>query len=122
MELNGALSNPHKRLGWAKLEKALTRARAKKLDRDPSPEPPARAGATKQAVMRALELADHPLRLKEIHQACEDQLGRPISYDTVKDCVHKHARGPKAILARVNHGTYTRRDWPDPPGAPNHAT
>jgi hypothetical protein len=109
VELNGALSNPHKRLGWAKLEKAITGARAKKPERGPKAEPLARAGAIKQAVIRALELADHPLRLKEIHHACEDQLGRRVSYDTVKDCVHKHARGTMAILARVDHGIYAKR-------------
>ncbi len=72
--------------------------------------------------MRALELADHPLRLKEIHRACEEQLDRQVDYHTVKDCVHKHARGTGAILARVSHGIYTRRDWLDPPSCPNHPT
>lgn len=109
MELNGALSNPHKRLGWARIEKAIAGARTKQPRRGQKPEPTARAGATKRAVIRALELANHPLRLREIHHACEEQLDRPVSYATVKDCVHKHARGREAILVRVGHGSYMYR-------------
>jgi hypothetical protein len=68
---------------------------------------PARAGDIKSAVVQTI--GDAPLKLNEIHHRCEALLSRRISYATVKDCVHKHARGSKAIFERDSHGAYRQR-------------
>jgi hypothetical protein len=49
------------------------------------------------------------LTLRQIQARCELLLGRRVRYATVKDCVHKHARGSGAIFDRVAHGVYQRR-------------
>jgi hypothetical protein len=92
MELTGALSNPfqsHKDL----LMRLSKMRRAHPPTRITSAQQPfpARAGDIKRTVIRAV--ADTPLSLREIHSRCERLLGRPVSYATVEDCVHKHARG-----------------------------
>jgi hypothetical protein len=40
--------------------------------------------------MRALAQADRPLRAREIHQTAQELAGTPLSWNTVKDCLHKH--------------------------------
>jgi hypothetical protein len=67
---------------------------------------PRRAGDIKAAVIRTLELSADPVPIAQIHSACEEFLGRPIKYDTIKDCVHKHSRGSAAMFTRTSHGRY----------------
>lgn len=52
--------------------------------------PQARAGGIKAAVIQVLELSEKPLSLREVHARCEELVDREVSYNTVKDCVHKH--------------------------------
>ena len=68
-----------------------------------------RAGAIQEAVIRALATADRPLRAREIHAAAEEAAGIPLSWNTVKDCLHKHARRPDSPIERVSHGRYQHR-------------
>ena len=65
-----------------------------------------RAGAVQEAVIRVLAAADKPLRAREIHSAAEDLAGTPLSWNPVKDCLHKHARRPDSSVERVGHGSY----------------
>jgi len=65
-----------------------------------------RAGAVQQAVIRALAEADRPLRAREIHQAAQKLAGIPLSWNTVKDCLHTNARRPDSPIERVSHGRY----------------
>jgi hypothetical protein len=45
-------------------------------------------------VIRALAEADRPLRAREIHEAAQELAGTPLSWNTVKDCLHKSPRRP----------------------------
>lgn len=62
---------------------------------------PSRAGDIKAAVVQTLELSAVPMSLGDVHLACEELLGRQVSYTTVKDCVHKHSRGVFPQFKRV---------------------
>jgi hypothetical protein len=65
-----------------------------------------RAGAIQEAVIRALAHADRPLRAREVHGAAQKLAGTPLSWNTVKDCLHKNARRPDSPIERVSHGRY----------------
>ena len=68
-----------------------------------------RAGAVQEAVVQVLAEADRPLRAREIHQAAQKLAGTPLSWNTVKDCLHKNARRPGSPIERVGHGRYQHR-------------
>jgi hypothetical protein len=60
-------------------------------------------------VIRALAEADRPLRAREIHSAAHELAGTPLSWNTVKDCLHKNARRAASPIERVSHGRYRHR-------------
>ena len=62
-----------------------------------------RAGTVQAAVIRVLRDATGPLRAREIH-AAEELADEPLSWNTVKDCLHKKARQPGDPIERVGHG------------------
>lgn len=107
MEENGARLN-RDRLANAHL---LVRALATK----PGPESQLqsqirpRAGAVQEAVIQALAKADRPLQAREIHTAAEKRAGTPLSWNTVKDCLHKNALRSDSRIERVSHGRYRHR-------------
>ena len=68
-----------------------------------------RAGAVQEAVIRVLAAADRPLRAREIHTAAQHLAGTPLSWNTVKDCLHKNARRLDSPVERVDHGRYRHR-------------
>jgi hypothetical protein len=68
--------------------------------------PPRRAGAVQDAVIRALASAGRPLRAREVHAAAEELAATSLSWNTVKDCLHKNARRPGSPVERVGHGWY----------------
>jgi len=68
-----------------------------------------RAGVVKEAVIRVLAVAERPLQAREIHSAAEELAGRPVSWNTVKDCLHKNARCLDSPIERVGHGRYRHR-------------
>ena len=90
------------------LELGLLRSKllARRKRRIPKPAPPFRAGDVKAAVLQILTLSAVPIRLREVHQASEELLGRQVPYTTIKDCVHKHSRGADQELMRVRRGLY----------------
>jgi hypothetical protein len=68
-----------------------------------------RSGSVKQAVIRALAEADGPLGAREIHAATQKLAGTALCWNTVKDCLHKHARRPGSPIERPSHGRYRVR-------------
>ena len=68
-----------------------------------------RPGLVRDAVFRALAASERPLRAREIHAAAEAVAGEPLSWNTVKDCLHKTARQPDLPVERVGHGSYRLR-------------
>ncbi len=65
-----------------------------------------RAGAIQEAVIAVLRAAERPLRALEVHAAAENLAGTPLSWNTVKDCLHKNARRLDSPVERVGHGVY----------------
>jgi hypothetical protein len=113
MEENGALLNRDQLAGAHLLARSLA-ARPGPQTKSQSQIRP-RAGAVQEAVIRALALADRPLRAREIHSAAEALAGEPLSWNTVKDCLHKSARNPALPVVRVGHGRYRHLEA-DPSG------
>jgi hypothetical protein len=106
-EENGARLN-RDRLASAHLLACSLAARPGSQSRSPSQISP-RAGAVQEAVIRALAAADRPLQAREIHAAAEELAAAPLSWNTVKDCLHKNARRPGGLVERVGHGRYRHR-------------
>lgn len=69
---------------------------------------PMRVGTVRDSVLRALSGADRPMRAREIHAAAEVLAGFPLSWNTVKDYLHKQSRLPASPVRRVCHGVYER--------------
>ena len=65
-----------------------------------------RAGDVKAAILHVLAGADAPMRACEIHAAAEAHAGTPLSWNTVKDYLHKQARRDLGLIARVGYGRY----------------
>jgi len=68
-----------------------------------------RAGAVQEAVIHVLAAANKPLRACEIHSAAQQLAGTALSWNTVKDCLHKNARRLDSPIERVGHGRYQHR-------------
>ncbi len=107
MEENGARLN-RDRLASAYLLVGSLAARQKSRSQSQS-QLRRRAGGVKEAVFRVLATAERPLRAREIHLAAEELTGTPLSWNTVKDCLHKNARRPDSPIERVSHGRYRHR-------------
>ena len=113
MELNGA------HLNRGRLSDAYLLAHA--LATRPGPETQSRsqirprAGAIQEAVFRVLAATGEPLRAREVHAAAQELAGTPISWNTVKDCLHKNTRRPDSLIERVSHGRYRHRSAPAMP-------
>ena len=60
----------------------------------------------RNAVFQVLAASEKPLRAREIHTAAETLAGEPLSWNTVKDCLHKNARRPDSPIDRVGRGRY----------------
>jgi len=57
-------------------------------------------------VIQVLAMAERPLRACEIHAAAQELAGIPLSWNTVKDCLHKNAGRGDSTVERVGHGLY----------------
>ena len=60
-------------------------------------------------MIRVLAAANGPLRAPEIHAATQELAGEALYWNTVKDCLHKHARRPDSPIERVGRGRYRHR-------------
>jgi len=104
VEENGARLN-RDRLSSAYLLSRVLTAR-QELNAKVESRIPHRAGAVQAAVIQVLASADRSLRAREIHEIAEHLAGTPLSWNTVKDCLHKNARRPESPVERVGHGRY----------------
>ena len=68
-----------------------------------------RAGAIQEAVIAVLTAAEQPLHARQVHGAAENLARTSLSWNTVKDCLHKNARRPDGLIERVSHGCYRPR-------------
>ena len=109
MELNGALSNPRLQLELPRLCALYVRLHGLAMSnpRDPLPPKP-RVGAVVGAINSVLELADGPMRVREIHAAAEELHGGPIKWTSVKDTLATHATGTRPRFERASRGWYRR--------------
>ena len=107
MEENGA------RLNRERLAKAYVLIRSLAGRRRPEPEEQRqirrRAGTVQAAVIKALAGASGPLQARDVHAAAQIVAQEPLSWNTVKDCLHKNARRPGSPIERVGHGRYQYR-------------
>jgi hypothetical protein len=110
VELNGALSNPRLVLEIQR----NTELRAKLLTNRVSESDPAhvkiRAGGVSEAVVTVLTVAGKPLRAREVHLACEQLLGEPVRWGTVKNALLSSSAARRFVIQRVSYGTYVHRD------------
>ena len=107
MELNGALLNREVREDLGR--SADLAGRIRQLPAVEAAKWPAlarRSGLVRNAVFQVLAASKQPLRAPEIHAAAERLVGEPLSWNTVKDCLHKSARRPDLPVERVGHGCY----------------
>jgi len=58
--------------------------------------------------------ADRPLRAREVHSAAEELAGTRLSWNTVKDCLHKNASRPDSPIDRVSHSRYRLSEQRNP--------
>jgi hypothetical protein len=107
MEENGASLNRVHLASAHRLVRLLAARPGPQTQSQSQPRP--RAGAVQAAVIQALAEADRPLRAREIHTAAQKLAGTPLSWNTVKDCLHTHARRPGSPIERVTHGRYRHR-------------
>ena len=57
-----------------------------------------------KTITRVLQQAEEPMSVQRIHVACEQLLGRPVVYGTVRDWLSDNAKTDK--VTRVKHGIY----------------
>ena len=106
MELNGALSNPQVplELGTLLERKAGLLQRRRHALHDVRIAP--RTSSVAYIVYKVISEAAKPMRAKDIHRACEDELEHPVSLSTVKSCLSDKSRGKRRQFARVGRGLY----------------
>ena len=106
MELNGALSNPQVplELGTLLERKAGLLGGHRHALHGARIAP--RTASVASVVDKVVSGAANPMRAKDVHRACEDELGRRVSWSTVKSCLSDHSRGARPRFQRVGHGLY----------------
>ncbi len=108
VELTGALSNPPVK---DELLPNLSQLREKLLSgkhqRRSSPRGPIkpRVGLISETIKHVLAVAGKPLTVKEVHDRCQELLGRPVSHSTVKGCLNERDR-VHPLFDRVDYGVY----------------
>jgi hypothetical protein len=65
-----------------------------------------RVGWIVEAIVRVLADRQKPMQAKEIHEAVEALLGRPVCWSSVKAALAANASGPSPRFARVARGRY----------------
>ena len=79
-----------------------------------TPPPPPRIGAVVDSIAQVLELADRPMRARDIHAAAQELLGEPIKWSSVKATLGAHASTPLGRFERISHGRYRLASANDP--------
>ena len=110
MELNGALSNRQGELEILKLSEfcwqILSRDRP---PRKPARVPPRQAIPISDTAEEVLRLAAEPMRVHDIHLACERLLGIEVSYRSLRNCL-SHGSRPTGRFVRLGYGLYRLRE------------
>jgi hypothetical protein len=105
--LNGALSNPRVQLELLELaarrDSLLGRLRKAPRRFTAAPAKPCRI---LQAVTTVLAASDQPVRAREIHQAAESLLGRPIRWASVRAALSAYTIGGDNRFERPSYGAY----------------
>ena len=109
MELNGALSNPQAALELGALLKRKAGLLLRRTQTPHHAQITPRTASVASTVYKILSEATTPMRVKAIHRACEDELGRPVSWSTVKTCLSDHSRGTRPRFERISYGQYAIR-------------
>jgi len=106
VELNGACSNPFVKGKSPLFELFLLKRRLlerKRRPRKPASVAPRTSVPVIKTITQILELANYQaMSVKDIHEACQELLGRPVSYRSVK-----------ASLSEGSHhtGRFVRESW-----------
>ena len=108
MELNGALSNPQLVLEIQRITEVRCDLAESGIGRAVTGVRP-RAGAVADAVRTVLSLADAPMRASDVYRACEELLGQPVRWGTVKSALASAAASRGSNIERVAYGKYTMR-------------
>lgn len=107
MELAGLLSNPRRLLELSQIvgdaRRAGDRPRAVLSEGGGRQR---RVGELRPAVIRLLEAAGGPMRLRDIHTALELDLGEPVPRSTIKNLLAVHCRGATPVFERRQRGLY----------------
>jgi hypothetical protein len=107
MEDNGARSNPQARVELARLADLCCRLRGEAAVHPRSPRSaPAKMIPVLETVTRVLELAEQPMRARDVHAAGEELLCRPIKWTSVKATLARHACGQRPRFQRTSYGRY----------------
>jgi hypothetical protein len=107
MDLSGASSNPRHQVELLRLAALQARLHTLTLLTPKTASlPPRRIGAVIDTITTVLELADRPMRARDIHTAAEELLGRPIKRTSVKATLAGHACGPQPRFQRTGYGLY----------------
>jgi hypothetical protein len=91
--------------------KRLSQLRSRILANAPSDPPkksasPPRIGDVPKAIREVLSQAGEPKHTTDIHRAVERQLGRPVSYRTVKACLSSETLKDLPRFERISRGEY----------------
>ena len=70
----------------------------------------ARQGAVSDAVATVLALAGRPMRAREVHRSCEELLGRPVRWGTVKNALLSSSAAQRGVIQKVAYGMYVHVD------------
>jgi hypothetical protein len=107
MELSGALSNPQLRVELARLGELHVRLLDVAAENPRQPRPaPIKTSPVLETVTRLLELAERPMRAREIHAAAEQLGGESLRLTSVKAALAAGASGRRPCFQRVLHGVY----------------
>ena len=119
MEDNGARSNPQVTdegalldLCWDETlklfqlkQRCLGRKRARRTRAEKVP--PRTYVPLLATITQVLELANHePMRVRDIHRACEELLKKPVSYRSLKTSLWSNSHSSKPRFRRVRPGWY----------------
>ena len=108
VELSGAFSNPQVLLETPRLaamkNKLLTR-RSRRIEPIPNKRSlPRTTVPVAKTITDVLEQARDPMSVQEIRAACEQLIGQPVVYGTVRDWLSDNTKTNK--VTRVEHGIY----------------
>jgi hypothetical protein len=112
MDLPGRLSNSILQRSWVNLAGELDALRSAERSALPSgrPERFRRRGEVRGVIERLLGEADAPMRAREIHRAVERDLGEPVPWSSIANCLRRNSAGDHDRFEKVGLGVYRQRE------------